>query len=163
MIFHTAFPLRCCAKGGRKVFSSPDVPLCAVFLPYISPSTRFYFFSARCSWCATAPWQRMWSQGSRSSTRGGISRIRTTFYNNQDWQAGNRYVIAVFFFLFFFFLYLCFIFLYLCFIFFIFVFYLFMFHKVLIMKETLVFITPPQQHIETIMQNVRSLIFVHLC
>ena len=31
----------------------------------------------------------------------------------------------------------------------------FFFHQVLVLKETLVFITPPQPHIETIMQNVR--------
>ena len=114
MVFHTAFPLRCCAKGGRKV----------LFLK-ISPFNPFStFFSARYSWCATAPWQRTWSRGSRSTTRAGTLMIKTTFSNSQDWQAGNRCVLDMFFIFVFIFYPLCFMFYSLFYILF-FVFYLF--------------------------------------
>ena len=58
---------------------------------YISPHPVFTLFSARCSWCVTAPWPRTWSPGSRSTTKEGIWRIKTIFSSSQGWQAGNRW------------------------------------------------------------------------
>ena len=82
LVFHTAFPLRCCAKGGRKVFPPHIFP----------PSPCFYLFLClRCSWCVTAPWPRTWSLGSRSTTKEGIWRIKTIFSSSQGWQADNRW------------------------------------------------------------------------
>ena len=55
------------------------------------------FFTPRCSWCATARWQRMWSRGSRSTrSKESISRTKTIFSNSRDWQESNRCHISEF-------------------------------------------------------------------
>ena len=122
--------------------------------------------SPRCSWCATARWQRTWNRGSRSTiTRDDIFRTKTIFSPNQDWPVGSRfrpnspkfwdlgfYILDWLYFPWFgnnfpdFSLVLILISLIL--------YSSQISHQVLVMKETLVFITPPQPHIETIMQNV---------
>jgi len=83
--FHTAFPLRCCAKGGRKVFMVCDSALAKDVEP------RF----------------QIYSQGRHLEDKDDLLQ--------QPRLAGGQ--------------------------------------QVLVMKETLVFITPPQPHIETIMEN----------
>jgi len=85
LVFHTAFPLRCCAKGGRKVFMVCDSALAKDVEP------RF----------------QIYHQGRHLEDKDDLLQ--------QPRLAGGQ--------------------------------------QVLIMKETLVFITPPQPHIETIMQN----------
>ena len=146
--FHTAFPLRCCAKGGRKVLFLRRRQIWTILL-HILPARFFYHFlhqgvhgvrqrvgqgrGAEISDLLTA---RKPSRGQRRSsptaeTGGGATGALSRTFASPPPPL--------------FFLVFC------CF----YQFYMVFTHQVLVMKETLVFIPPPQPHIETIMENVR--------
>ena len=89
IFFHLVFTLK--VLSFIPIFSTLFSPSrCYLLSPFFPPCFYSFFFFARCSWCATARWQRTWSRGSRFTTKGDILRTKTTFSNSQDQQAGNR-------------------------------------------------------------------------